>query len=260
MTHLRLVLTAFFLLTITASYSQLGFCGGSTGDAIFTESFGNGTDYGPPLAPGITTYNFVSGAAQDGFYTLNYRTNLLQSWHNSLDHSPDATDGSNGKSLIVNANNNVSGAFYKRTVTGLCVNTTFEFSAWVLNVFNRNSGACTANEIPINVKFEIWNANQTVLLGSGDTGDIFSETSAVWKQFALVFTTTNQTSVVLIMKNNGVGGCGNDLAIDDISFKSCGDLTTVSNPNFTNNTYNLYHSSFCDFKCVHKRIVSVVPI
>lgn len=236
MGYFKTIFVAFFLFSISITYGQLGFCGGSTGDAIFTESFGNGTDFGPALAPGITTYNFINGAPQDSFYTLYHRTNLLQSWHNSPDHTPDEIDGQNGKSLIVNANNNVSGSFYKRTVSGLCVNTTFEFSAWVLNVFNPTSGACP-NEIPINVKFEIWNDTETILLGSGDTGDIFGTSSPLWQQFALVFTTTNETSVVLIMKNNGVGGCGNDLAIDDISFKSCGDLTTVSNATYPDNTY-----------------------
>ena len=29
------------------------------------------------------------------------------------------------------------------------------------------------------------------------------------------------------MRNNGAGGCGNDLAIDDIVFKSCGDNVTI---------------------------------
>ncbi|NNL09325.1 MAG: T9SS type B sorting domain-containing protein, partial [Croceitalea sp.] len=41
-----------------------------------------------------------------------------------------------------------------------------------------------------------------------------------------------QTSVILKMINNGAGGCGNDLAIDDIVFKTCGDninLTDTSN-------------------------------
>jgi gliding motility-associated-like protein len=238
MTNLRLAFTiSVFILSIASSHGQLGFCGGSTGDAIFTEDFGSGTDFGPPLGGGITTYTFVSGPPQDSFYTLYYRTNLLGSWHNSPDHTPDETDGPNGKSFIVNANNNVSGAFYRRLVTGLCINTTFEFSAWVLNVYNQNSTVCTNNEIPVNVKFEIWNDTETVLLGSGDTGNILSQTSPIWQQYALVFTTSNETSVVLIMKNNGVGGCGNDLAIDDISFKSCGDLTTVSNPSFPNNIY-----------------------
>lgn len=242
MARFKLLLIFFFFFTISLSYGQLGFCVGSKGDAIFTESFGNGTDYGPALAPGITTYNFTNGGPQDGSYTLFYRTNLLQSWHNSPDHTDDATDGPNGKSLIVNANNNTSGEFYKRTVSGLCINTTFEFSAWLLNVYNKNATACTNNEIPINVRFEIWNATQTTLLASGDTGNIFSQTTPVWEQKALVFTTVNETSVVLIMKNNGVGGCGNDLAIDDISFKACGDLTTVSNPSYPDNNFTTCNS------------------
>lgn len=237
MKYLKILALTFFLFTQSITYGQLGFCGGSKGEPIFTETFGSGTDYGPALAPGITTYPFVSGVADDGYYTLYHRTNLRSSWHNSPDHTPDETDGPYGKSLIVNANNSVSGAFYKRTVTGLCVNTTFEFSAWVLNVFNRSSNVCVDNEIPINVRFEIWDASQTTLLASGDTGDIYSLTTAVWQQFALVFTTANETSVVLIMKNNGIGGCGNDLAIDDISFSSCGDLTTVSHPSYPTNTY-----------------------
>jgi len=37
------------------------------------------------------------------------------------------------------------------------------------------------------------------------------------------------------MLNNGVGGCGNDLAIDDIIFKSCGDLTEIVNESGVNN-------------------------
>ena len=237
MKHLQLILVAILLLTLSNAFGQLGFCNGSKGEPIFTETFGSGTDYGPELPPGITTYPFVSGIANDGFYTLYHRTNLRNSWHNSPDHTPDEIDGQFGKSLIVNANNNVSGAFYKRTVSGLCINTTFEFSAWVLNVFNRSSNVCVDNEIPINVRFEIWNEGQTNLLASGDTGDIYSLTTAVWNQFALVFTTGNETSVVLIMKNNGVGGCGNDLAIDDISFSACGDLTTVSNTTYPTNTY-----------------------
>lgn len=70
MPHFKLSVLTFFLFFISLSYGQLGFCGGSTGDAIFTESFGNGTDYGPALAPGITTYSFVNGGPQDSFYTL----------------------------------------------------------------------------------------------------------------------------------------------------------------------------------------------
>ena len=219
-----------FLLITQTSHSQLGFCTGSTGAAIFTENFGNGTTYGPPLPAGFTNYPFVAGTPNDGFYTLSNNTNLYSTWHNSLDHTPDASNGPNGKALIVNANAATSGDFYKRTVSGLCTNTTFEFSAWLMNVYNAGIGFCGAGQIPINVRFEIWNDAETILLGSGNTGNIFGSVSPNWQQFALVFTTTSQTAVVLKMKNNGTGGCGNDLAIDDIEFKACGQSTTITSP------------------------------
>lgn len=243
MNHLKKIVTLILLFISTYNYSQLGFCTGSKGDAIFSEKFGNGTTYGPALPAGITNYTYISGNPNDGFYTLFYRTNLYSTWHYSLDHTPDATDGVNGKALIVNANASTSGDFYKRTVTGLCVNTTFEFSAWVMNVYNPGSGFCGASEIPINVRFEIWNDTETVLLGSGNTGNIIGTSTPIWQQFALVFTTTNQTSVVLKMKNNGLGGCGNDLAIDDIEFRSCGDLTTISSPSTVGSTFNTCDTS-----------------
>jgi len=67
-------------------------------------------------------------------------------------------------------------------------------------------------------------------LAEGDTGAIASMSVATWEQYALVFKTEpGQTSVVLKMLNNGAGGCGNDLAIDDIVFKSCGDFISLTN-------------------------------
>lgn len=217
-----------FLLLVLASnfgYGQLGFCLGSKGIPIFTEDFGSGTGFGPALPAGTTSYNYVAGTPNDGDYTISSQINLNASWHNTQDHTPGDT---NGKALIVNASF-TAGEFYKRTVTGLCVNTTFEFTAWLMNVFNSASGACDGTGIPINVTFEIWDATETTLLKSGSTGDINGTPTPVWEQFGLTFTTLpTQTSVVLKMKNNGVGGCGNDLAIDDIMFRSCGDFTIIA--------------------------------
>jgi gliding motility-associated-like protein len=244
MNYLKNIVTYFLLLLSSISFAQLGFCTGSKGEPIFTENFGNGTNYGPALPIGTTNYNFVVGNPNDGSYTLYYRTNLYSTWHYSLDHTPDTTNGLNGKALIVNANASTTGDFYKRIVSGLCVNTTFEFSAWVMNVYNPGSGFCGAGEIPINVRFEIWNDTETVLLGSGDTGNIMGTFSPIWQQFALVFTTGSETSVVLKMKNNGVGGCGNDLAIDDIEFRACGELTTITSPPLSGETYQACSNEF----------------
>jgi gliding motility-associated-like protein len=127
--------------------------------------------------------------------------------------------------LIVNADF-TSGEFYQTTISGLCENTTYEFSSWMINV--SPSFNCGGNPIPINVKFEIWDNTNTNILASADTGNINASSGPNWGQYALVFKSLpNQTSVILKMLNNGVGGCGNDLALDDIVFKSCGDNVII---------------------------------
>ncbi|MEH6619632.1 T9SS type B sorting domain-containing protein [Maribacter arcticus] len=217
----------FYLLLLcigsTELSAQLGFCGGNSGDPIFTEDFGSGTTNGPALPAGTTTYNFTNGTPNDGDYTISSTTNFLD-WINIQDHTPDDTYG---KSFIINASF-TAGKFYQREVTGLCENTSYEFSSWLINLLPTIN--CPLDpEIPVNVRFQIWDETDTNLLAQGDTGDLFASENTNWQQYALVFKTEpGQTSVILKMINNRGGGCGNDLAIDDIVFKSCGDNVTVS--------------------------------
>jgi gliding motility-associated-like protein len=204
-------------------FAQLGFCSGNSGDPIFTETFGSGTNYGPALPTGTTSYTFVGNAApQDGQYTVGPNSSSF-GWNLPSDHTPGDT---NGKSLIVNASF-TAGEFYSTPINGLCENTTYEFSSWLINILP--TSGCGGGGIPVNVKFEIWDISDTNLLASGNTGNIFSTNTPTWQQYALVFQTLpGDTAVILKMINNGVGGCGNDLAIDDIVFKSCGDVISIS--------------------------------
>jgi len=213
------VIACFFILKAQA---QLGFCSGNSGDPIFIEDFGTGTTNNS-LPTGTTTYTYSSGFPNDGEYTVrNSTVGNSFTWHETSDHTVGDV---NGKSLIVNAAA-AAGEFYSTTVSGLCEGTTYEFSAWVLNLV-KAGGFCTS-PIPINVKFEIWDSTDTNILASGDTGNIGAGSSPNWEAYGLVFQTeTGQNSVILKMINNGIGGCGNDLAIDDIEFKSCGDIVTV---------------------------------
>jgi gliding motility-associated-like protein len=235
--------TIVLLLATSFTYGQLGFCTGSKGDPIFFENFGSGTTHGPALPSGITSYAFVTGMPHDGEYAIYYNTNVSDSWHFSQDHTPNnLPDGTAGKCLIVNAGF-TAGEFYRRLVSGLCVNTTFEFSAWLMNVYDSTSGACSGTGKPVDVTFEIWNESETLLLQSGSTGPIDGTSTPIWTQYALAFTMpAGQTSVVLKMKNNGIGGCGNDLAIDDIMFRACGDVVTITSPQVVGNVY----TSLCE--------------
>ncbi len=218
------LLVGFIALQLQGQ-TGLGLCTGTTSsDAIFKEDFGTGTTNGPQLPAGTTTYTYTSSSLGplDGFYTLSSSTKYF-SWHDTEDHTPNDVDG---KALIVNASKSTVGEFFRYEIDGLCENTTYEFSAWLMNLLPLS--ACENNGIPINVRFEIWDDTDTELIAGGNTGDINGTTSPQWNQYGLVFPTPiGKTSIILKMINNSIGGCGNDIAIDDIQFKTCGDLTTV---------------------------------
>lgn len=217
------------ILNDPAVYAQLGFCAGNSGDPIFEENFGAGSDDGPQLPTGTTTYQYVgSDAPNDGQYTISSTTNYYD-WHNTQDHTPNDT---NGKCFIVNADF-AAGEFFRREIVGLCETTSYEFSAWVLNLLP--TSGCGGAGIPNNVKFQIWDDTDTTLLASGDTGDIPGTSTPNWNQYGLTFQTlAGQTAVILKMINNGNGGCGNDLAIDDIIFKTCGDNIAIEDTQLNN--------------------------
>ena len=220
--YLLLFILAFSMTQAVSA--QLSFCKGVGGPPIFNDDFGQGTSNGPPLAPGITNYTYSSGNVGDGFYTItNNMQRVIQASHNTGDH----TGNDNGKALVVNADF-TPGIFYQIPVSGLCENTTYEFSAWLLNIYDTGSNVCSSS-IPINVRFEIWDATNTIFLSGGDTGNINATSTPQWQKAGLSFTSAvGQGTVILKMINNGVGGCGNDLAIDDIQFRTCGDDTDIT--------------------------------
>jgi len=243
-------LVIFFLIffCVQKTEAQLGFCQGNSGAPIFTETFGTGTTYGPPLPAGTTTYNFIGNSGpQDGEYTVG-RNTFSFGWNLPSDHTGDV----DGKCLIVNADFS-PGEFYRTSVSGLCENTTYEFSAWLINILP-TSGCGGGGGIPVNVRFEIWDITDTNLLASGSTGDITTSNTPIWRQFGLVFQSlSGQTSVILKMRNNSVGGCGNDLAIDDIVFKSCGDNIAVEDAN------NNSSSTICSSLIPYDSTITVIP-
>jgi hypothetical protein len=229
------LLCVFSILQLQA---QLGFCGGNSGAPIFKEDFGTGKS-DSKLNSSRTTYTYTQGPPKDGYYKVSSNTNYY-GWFVTKDHTPK---DKNGRCLIVNASN-VPGEFFNLPVSGLCENTTYEFSSWLINLFPAQNRVCGrfSNESanPINITFEIWDSTGTSLLKRGDTGDIFSSFRANWQQYGLMFQTKpGQTSVILKMRNNGMGGCGNDLAIDDIMFRTCGDSVIIQDTLKNRNTISI---------------------
>jgi gliding motility-associated-like protein len=215
-----LLLTFSFLSKISA---QL--CNGSLGDPVVNITFGSGPNPGGSLG-GSTNYNYVpNDCPNDGSYTIGNASNncFNSTWYTvPEDHTPGDV---NGYMMVINASFN-PGDFFVQKVDGLCPNTTYEFAAWILNILKTT--ACQGAGIKPNITFSIETTSGTVLQ-SYQTGDIAAKNTIEWKQYGFFFsTTTGVSSVVLRMTNNAPGGCGNDLLLDDITFRACGPLISAS--------------------------------
>lgn len=229
----RLLLVCSLWFCVAVTKAQL--CQGSLGDPIVNITFGKGSMI-DPLPASVTTYQYVNGdCPNDGQYTIRGNTNscFSSSWHTlNIDHTGDG----NGRFMLVNASF-AAGAFYKDTIKNLCANTTYEFAAWVINMLK--SSACSGTGIKPNLTFTIERTDGTVI-NTYNTGDIASTNNGQWVQYGFFFKTPAAiSSIVLRIVNNAPGGCGNDLALDDITFRPCGPQLSPSINGITGNQKDL---------------------
>lgn len=230
----RFFLLPFFLLFIAVGFcinANAQLCNGSLGDPVVNITFGAGSNPGPALSAATTSYNYVTDPCPvNGYYTLmnkgiecNYGWHVLQSDH---------TGNRNGYFMLVDASFE-PGDFYLDTVRTLCANTTYEFAAWILNMKYVTQG------IRPNITFTIETATGRVLQ-TYNSGDIPVEQTVNWKQYGFYFTTpSNVSAIILRMRNNAPGGDGNDLAMDDITFRPCGRLITSTVTGITGDTIDI---------------------
>ena len=201
----------FFIAFTGKARAQL--CNGSLGDPVVNMTFSSGTT---AEAPG---YTFTSSSCPaDGFYTITSSSGncFNNTWHTVSDH----TGG--GGFMLINASFQ-PGDFFVQTVSDLCPNTTYEFAGWIMNVLNRPGGG-----IRPNLTFKIETPGGAVLQ-EFQTGDIDHTSSPQWKQYGFYFTTpAGNAKIVLRITNNAPGGIGNDLALDDITFRPCGASISAS--------------------------------
>ena len=135
-------------------------------------------------------------------------------WHQIGNHTPNDP---NGYMMIVNASNDPS-VFYEALVPNLCANTTYEFAAWIINLLKGNGNKP-------NLTFTISTPGGTLLAPPFNTGDLPEGTASDWLHPGFLFTTpANVTDIVISIRNNGIGGQGNDIAVDDITFSPCGAI------------------------------------
>ncbi|HVW96447.1 MAG TPA: gliding motility-associated C-terminal domain-containing protein [Mucilaginibacter sp.] len=199
-------------------------CNGSLGDPVINQDFGSGTGAGAQLPASVTNYGyFGADCPNDGSYSILSRTIACfgSSWHNL---TQDHTGNPNGYMMVVNASNE-PGLFYTQTAEAgyLCPNTKYYFSAWIVNLILPS--ACGGASSRPNITFSIETPDGQKLSPEYNTGDILPTDDVEWKQYGTYFTTpANVTTVVVKMINNAPGGCGNDLALDDITFRACGPV------------------------------------
>jgi gliding motility-associated-like protein len=222
--NMKIIPFILFQLLVCLGVCRAQLCTGSLGDPVVHKTFGSGGNPGPALA--VNAYNFISAdCPPDGSYTVRNTTAncFSNSWYSlTEDHTPG---DANGYFMLVNASFQ-PGDFYVDTIRGLCTNTTYEFAAWVINVLKPS--ACGNNGIDPNLTFNIETPTGTVL-ATYSTNNIPEDFAPAWKQYGLFFQTpAATTSVVVRITNNAPGGCGNDIALDDITFRPCGPLVNAA--------------------------------
>lgn len=190
----------------------------SQGDPLVRVDFGVGT---PGFGVGTTTYQLnQSGPLSDGEYKI--ASNIQQGrpeWHNLGDASSDP----DGLMLVVNASH-APGEFYRVRVDGLCANTRFVFTA---DIANANQPSNCGDLVLPRVRFVMEDLAGNVV-GEYSTGHIGATSQPQWIPFSFPFNTGTEQSFYLVLINDNPGGCGNDLAIDNIRFAPCGPEVELS--------------------------------
>lgn len=162
--------------------------------------FGSGT-FGTPLE-GTAYHYFNLTSPQDGYYSIVNTTD--GNWFST----PGVTDhtGNGGYFLLVNASY-AKDEFYRQRITGLTQNLTYRIEFYVSNI-------AAANPIRPKIRFGMQTLDGTIF-GDSTTPEILTST---WQRYSISFTVPpGVTTADLFIRNENIGGSGNDLTIDDIA-------------------------------------------
>ncbi|MBL7762183.1 MAG: hypothetical protein JNL23_02035 [Chitinophagaceae bacterium] len=206
-------------------------------DVLYKQTFGTGTTMTTTIpvpslplgktGPGNTQYTGTTTASLGiDHYTIsnNASNGDPARWISLTDHTGDP----NGQMLLVNADA-TDNVIYRDTVSVVCP--LQQYSLFFFGSFPGNSsyqticngfGGFKYPKVLLRVRDRFSGLTITQL----STASI---TSGAWTQYGMKFIMPNGvSSVILELINDGEGGCGNDIAIDDIQFGTCDALPTVS--------------------------------
>jgi len=157
--------------------------------------------------------------------------------------------------VVINASYRADTAF-KDYITGLCPNTSYEYSAWFRNVCS----SCGNDSLGLSGSAEGYiptgpgdtsgvHPNLTFNINGSDyytTGDILYTGQWIKKGFTYR-TGPSETTMTISIRNNAPGGGGNDWAIDDIGLATCSPNLDV-NP--STNTINVCYADGASLSAV----------
>ena len=209
-------LVIFLLLYLRQAAAQPGGC--ILKSPIVHIDFGRGNEVKDFNTASLSNYNRIYGSCPtDGHYTYTPATYdcFAGDWFTlTQDHTPGDAEGN---MLLVNASPS-GGVFFRRPIGGLQGGRTYELALWMINVCRLY--ICCSSLSP-NVAF-VLSPPGGKRLAAYRIGDLPQRTEPQWRKFAGYFTMpAGETTVVLTMLNSTIGGCGNDFALDDITFREC---------------------------------------
>ena len=193
----------------------------------FTIHFGAG-DIRDVNSDDVYSYQRVSQyCPSDGYYSFASYTSecFHDDWH-ALYQDHTAGDA-NGNMLLVNAGR-AGAVFLKIPVPGLKSNTIYELGLWLMNLC-RPTKKCGSLLLPdLNIRLE---TEEGKVVANIVTGELPRVEDPRWTQHRALFTTPASTStLMLVMSDKNPSGCGNDFALDDITFRECVKQITQVTP------------------------------
>lgn len=161
--------------------------------------FGSAT-YGTPVE-GTAYHDYPGSTPEDGYYFV------VKAFSGNWYSSPGITDhtGNGGYFLVVNAAY-TKDEFYRQRVTNLVPGLQYTISFYAANV---SSGSPIAPNVLYGLQDLSGNIVNSVISGTFATDNN-------WHYYSFTFTATTSTAD-LFLRNQTIGGNGNDIALDDIA-------------------------------------------
>jgi len=204
---------------------------------LYMQNFGTGsglvTSFPTPVGGAGTPFTGYTGSTSQPLgveryaLTNNANNGYTSRWINRTDH----TTGS-GRMMVVNADVHHS-VIYRDLVNVPCGNLKYSLFAFVSKITNPTYETFCQDAfgqiIYPKLVFTIRNPANGYIITNLTTPEITSEN---WTQFGMKFVMPpGLPQVIIEISNAAEGGCGNDLAIDDIQFGLCDPTPTVmANP------------------------------